>query len=396
MSAMSMNAMPTNVSLPKKASVVIVGGGIQGLCCAFYLTTFGLRDIVVLDAGYWQGGASGRNGTLIRPGFGGPEWTELFKLSCDEWSQLSRKLGENVMFTKRGYSMIAERTETAAMLERAADVHRDLGVRSHFVPQEDLRRHLPAINHRRVAATLHLPDGGVAPHHAAMKGLRVACERNGVQVFYRTAVTAFERTGGRVSAVYVGEHRIDAGSVVIAGGGHNLKLADLAGVRLDGYSMRIEAMALEPIRPLIKPALALIDSLAYFHQTSRGEVVGGTEVPERPRMSLSTDLPVMAATAKVYLEMFPQLAEVRVLRHWAGMIHVSSDFGPLLGEHPDLKDLWISAGWSYGFAGAPGAGLLLAKAIATGELDRRMQPFAVDRFDRGRPVAEAGIVLAKN
>jgi sarcosine oxidase subunit beta len=113
-------------------------------------------------------------------------------------------------------------------------------------------------------------------------------------------------------------------------------------------------------------------------------------------MSLATDLPVMASTAKVYLEMFPQLAEVRILRHWAGMIHISSDFGPLLGEHPDLKDLWISAGWSYGFAGAPGAGLLLAKAIAKGDIDRRMRPFAVDRFERGMPVAESGIVLAKS
>jgi hypothetical protein len=37
--------------------------------------------------------------------------------------------------------------------------------------------------------------------------------------------------------------------------------------------------AVEPIRPLIRPALALIDSLAYLHQTARGEVVGGVEVP---------------------------------------------------------------------------------------------------------------------
>jgi sarcosine oxidase subunit beta len=385
-----------NSPLPRKASVVIVGGGIQGLCCAFYLTTFGVRDIVVLDAGYWQGGASGRNGTLMRPGFSSPEWTELFKLSCDEWSQLSTKLGENVMFTRRGYSMIAEAEPTATMLQRAAHVHQECGVRSHMVPNQELGKHLPAINRQRVAATLHLPDGGVAPHHAAMKGLLSACQRNGVQVFYRMPVSGFDRENGRISSVHVGDHRIDADTIVVAAGAHNPSLAELAGVKLDGYSMRIEAMALEPIRPLIGPALALIDSLAYFHQTSRGEVVGGTEVPERPRMSLATDLPVMASTAKVYLEMFPQLAEVRILRHWAGMIHISSDFGPLLGEHPDLKDLWISAGWSYGFAGAPGAGLLLAKAIAKGDIDRRMRPFAVDRFERGMPVAESGIVLAKS
>jgi sarcosine oxidase, subunit beta len=170
----------------------------------------------------------------------------------------------------------------------------------------------------------------------------------------------------------------------------------MADVAIAGLSMRIEAMALEPVRALIRPAVALIDSLCYLHQTARGEVVGGTEVPERPRMSLSTDLPVLAATAKVYATMFPQLAQLRVLRQWAGLIHATPDFGPLIGEHPDLKGLWFSAGWSYGYAGGPGAGVLLAKAIATGEIDDRIKPFALDRFDRECPVHDPAVVLASH
>lgn len=291
--------------------------------------------------------------------------------------------------------MVAERDETATVLNGAAEMHKRWGVPSHLLSDRDLQSLLPAIDRRRVVAALNMPGGGVAPHHAVMKGLLAACRRQGVDIRYRTAVTGFEAGQGRISAVHVGGRRIDADTVVVASGAHNPALAQLAGVRLDGYSMRIEAMALEPTRPLIVPALALIDSLAYFHQTARGEVVGGTEVPERPRMSLRTDVPVMAAMAHVYMRMFPQLAELRILRHWAGMIHISSDFAPLLGEHPDLKDLWFSAGWSYGFAGAPGAGLVLAQAIAKGHIDPCMKPFALDRFDCGKPIAETGIVLAK-
>jgi sarcosine oxidase subunit beta len=93
------------------------------------------------------------------------------------------------------------------------------------------------------------------------------------------------------------------------------------------------------------------------------------------------------------MKLFPQLASVRILRHWTGMIHASPDFAPMLGPHPELRDLWFSASWSYGFAGAPGAGLLLAKAIATGKIDDRLTPFAVDRFDRGAPVFDSAIVL---
>jgi sarcosine oxidase subunit beta len=209
-------------------------------------------------------------------------------------------------------------------------------------------------------------------------------------------VTGIERLNARVAGVLAGGRRILADTVVVAAGGHNLILASMAEVAIAGFSMRIEAMALEPVRPLIRPAVALIDSLCYLHQTARGEVVGGTEVPERPRMSLSTDLPVLAATAKVYATLFPQLAQLRVLRHWAGLIHATPDFGPLIGEHPDLKGLWFSAGWSYGYAAGPGAGVLLAKAIATGEIDDRIKPFALDRFDRGCPVHDAAVVLASH
>jgi sarcosine oxidase subunit beta len=384
-----------SADLPNRASVLIVGGGVQGLACAFNLADYGIRDILVLDAGYWQGGASGRNGSLIRGGFSTPEWTNLFAYSNEQWAGLSRRLGHNVMFARRGYSMIAETEKTAAMFEAAIEVHRNCGVRSRMLTSRQLRSQLPAIDHRRVTATLTLRDSGVAPHHAAMKALLAACRERGVTVRYQTPVTGLERTAGRIGAVHVGDRRIEADTVAIAAGGQNLILAGMAGVALAGYAMRIEAMALEPIRPLIRPALALIDRLCYLHQTARGEIVGGVEIPERPRESLRVDLPVMTATAKVYLELFPRLAELRILRHWAGLLHVTPDFGPLMGEHPELKHLWFSAGWSYGWAGAPGAGALLAKAIAKGEIDERMRPFALDRFDRGKPIAEAAVVLAK-
>jgi sarcosine oxidase subunit beta len=382
--------------LPRTSSVVVVGAGIQGLSCAFNLAALGVKDILVLDAGYWQGGASGRNGTLIRPGFAGVEWTRFFELSWHEWTTLSKRLGHNVMFTERGYTMIAETQPTADMLGRAATIHKQHNIRSDLLSRSELEKLLPAIDRQYVTAALHQPRAGFAPHHAVMKGYLQACETNGVSVRYRTAATGFDFQNKRASGVFVGDHLVRSDSVVVAAGPQNPELAKLAGVSLDGYMMRIEAMALDPMRSLIGPALALIDSLAYLHQTSRGEIVGGTEVPERPQQTLRADVPTMAAMARIYARMFPQLAEVSILRQWAGMLHISTDFAPLLGPHPEIADLWFSAGWSYGFAGAPGAGLLLAAAIVKGDVDERMRPFSLDRFDRGKAIEEAGIVLMKN
>lgn len=382
--------------LPRTASAVIVGGGIQGLSLAFNLADLGIKDIVVLDAGYWQGGASGRNGTLIRPGFAGPEWTGLFELSWREWTTLSRRLGQNIMFTERGYTMIAETAATASMLQKATETHKRYGIASKILSQSEVERLLPALQSGHIVTALHQPRAGCAPHHAVMKGYLHACEARGVDIRYRTSVTGFEQTNRRIGGVYVGDHLIKTDTVAVAAGPQSPEVAAMARAGLDGYMLRIEAMALEPTRPLIGPALALIDSLAYFHQTARGEIVGGAEVPERPQTTLRSDVPSIAAMARIYVRMFPQLAELRILRQWAGMLHISSDFAPLLGPHPEVEGLWFSAGWSYGFAGAPGAGLLLAKAIAKDYTDERMLPFALDRFDKGKAIEEAGIVLAKN
>jgi len=378
---------------PAKASVVIVGGGYHGLSLAFNLADRGVRGVVVLDAGYFQGGASGRNGALVRGGFSSVEWTRFFGHSLDLWIGLSRKLGHNVMFTRRGYAIVAETEKSAAMCERALRVHRDVGLASVGLDTAGVRRVLPAIAADRVKAAVYFANGGTAPHHAAMKAYLAACRERGVAVRYHTPVTAIERGGGRAAGVWAGAERIDADAIVIAAGAHNPEVAGLAGVELDGHGMRIEAIAVEPMRRIIDPGIALIDRATYLHQTGRGEIVGGCELAgDKPRMTLASDLPVMAHTARHFTAMFPSLGAARILRQWPGQVHVSSDFGPLLGPHPDLADLWISAGWLYGVAGAPASGDLLAKAIVTGEIDDRMAPFAVDRRRRNRPIVEESTV----
>ena len=163
-----------------KASVAIIGGGMQGLMLAFCLAERGMKDVAVFDAGYWQGGASGRNGTMVRGGFSSPEWTRFFGHSHRLWLGLSRRLGHNVMYTRRGYAILAESDRTAAVIEESLQIQRDCGVASHPLSQDELARRIPIIAHARVRSAMIFEDGGTAPHHAVMKGLRAACEERGV------------------------------------------------------------------------------------------------------------------------------------------------------------------------------------------------------------------------
>jgi sarcosine oxidase subunit beta len=381
-------------SLPARTAVLVIGGGIQGLSIAYNLAARGERNVVVLDAGYFQGGSSGRNGTLIRGGFMSEAWTSLFALANRRWIELSRRLRRNVMFSRRGYLLIAEQQRTAARFDAAIDLHRRLGVRSRRVNLPQLATIAPAINQNTIRDAIYLPDGGVAPHQAAMMGYWEAARELGAQVRYQTPITGISRHGAQVTSVCGQDFEIECEQIVIAAGADTNTVAGLLGAAVDAHPLRIEAMALEPVRPILKPGVAFIDRLCYVSQTARGEIVGGTEVPESPQHTLASDLPSIAANARVYCDMLPCLADLRILRQWAGFLHVSPDCGPLIGLLPSFSNVWVSAGWCYGYAAAPAVGELLADAILGGRLDERLAPFALDRFMRNRPVIEGGIVVA--
>jgi sarcosine oxidase subunit beta len=377
-----------------RRKIVVVGGGIQGLAVAFNLARWSTHEILVLDAGYFQGGASGRNGTLIRGGFSSPEWTRFFARSNTLWRELSNTLGQNVMFTRRGYIIVAENAATMERLRGMRALHADVGYPSVLKSPQEIRVLEPLIEAREIAGGLHLPEGGVAPHHAVMKGYLAACKARGVTVRYGIEVTDAQRRDEMVTALRANGEWIPCDIAVLAAGAYSVAVGAALGAPVPGFPMRIEAMALEPVRPILRSAIALPDSLCYLHQTARGEIVGGAEVPERPVVSLTSDLAAMTATARAYARIMPPLGHLRILRQWAGLLHATPDWGPLIGPHPSVRNLWVSAGWSYGFAGAPAAGELLAHAILSDRVDPLIEPFAVDRFEKGRPVLEASIVLA--
>lgn len=377
-----------------RAAVVVIGGGIQGLSIAFNMARLGQKNIRVLDAGYFQGGASGRNGTLIRGGFGSPEWTEFFAHSTRLWANLSATLGENVMFTPRGYMIVAQSAATMDRMASMRDLHVSCGLASNVLNAAEVKAIEPVIRQDAIRGAVHLTTGGVAPHHAVMHGYLAAARRLGVQIDYQCPVTAVDITDGQITGIVTAQEKIACDLVVLAAGAYCNDVGQLGGIDIPGFPMRIEAMALEPVRPILKSAIALPDSLCYLHQTARGEIVGGAEVAERPQVTLKSDLPALAATARAYADVFPSFGSLRILRQWAGMLHATPDWAPLLGQHPDVGNLWLSGGWSYGFAAAPAAGDLLARAIVKGDVDTRLRPFAIDRFRRNQPIIESAIVLA--
>ena len=87
----------------------------------------------------------------------------------------------------------------------------------------------------------------------------------------------------------------------------------------------------------------------------------------------------------------PALADVTVIRQWAGMYDVTPDHQPLVGPTAQLDGWWQANGWSgRGMLLAPYLAELLATRMATGTSRPHLEMFDPDRFDPTADTAAAG------
>jgi sarcosine oxidase subunit beta len=383
----------TDRPLRDRYDVVIVGGGIQGIALGYELAKLGVTGIAVLDAAWPGAGASGRNGEMIRSAFSSVEWCRLFDHCLTRWHGLSAELDFNTLFTPAGYAVLAADEQEAQSLRDQLPRHRELGLRSEWLDAAGARAMIPAAAPELVQGALWQDHGGFAHHDAVLWGYARAAARAGVEIHADAAVEAIAVSAGRVEGVTVRGRRIATPLVVNAAGAFAREVAAMAGVALPTQRLLLEILVTESLQPFLRPAVASLALMGYCHQTSRGEFVGGTEwKAEHPSDEIGVTLEGLRDMASKWVRLFPQLAGVRVVRHWSGLVDQTPDLAPVLGPAPGVEGFVLDCGWIYGFMGAPAAELL-ARSIVDGRLDPIIEPFAVDRLYEGRLIEEGALAV---
>jgi len=101
----------------------------------------------------------------------------------------------------------------------------------------------------------------------------------------------------------------------------------------------------------------------------------------------------MEEMAAKVLPVLPPLAELRVVRQWAGLYNMSPDAQPILGEIPDLTGFYNAVGFSgHGFMLAPVTGMLMAELISGNKPHLDISLLSIDRFEKGELLREPSVV----
>jgi sarcosine oxidase subunit beta len=196
-------------------------------------------------------------------------------------------------------------------------------------------------------------------------------------------VTGIARGDSGVEGVDTDRGRIATRAVVNATDGWSTELNAMAGVAAPNRPVRREVLVTAPLRRSIEAAVTFYrPTEGWFNQTLRGEVVMGVVDPAEPSgVDQRSSWDFLRRTATLMTRKAPALADVAVIRQWAGMYDVSPDHQPLVGPTRQLEGWWQANGWSgRGMLLAPYLTELLADRFVTGVVPERLAMFDPDRF----------------
>ena len=394
--------IPAPRDLKKSYDIVIIGAGGHGLSIAYHLARYhGITDVAVLDKGYVGGGNTARNTTVIRSNYISPEAVAFYKASVEMFKNLSNELGYNQMYSQRGQLTLAHSDASVRAFVLRAETNKHLGVRSEMVDLKQIHEIVPCLNLDKnmrfpIQAGLWHRDGGTARHDAVSWGYAMRAAQMGVEIHQRTEVTGIRVDAGRVVAVQTNRGTVRCNHAVQAVAGMSSVVAKMAGIRLPIRSYPLQAMVTQPVKPFLDPLVSSAGLHAYVSQTARGElVIGGGSDPYELYSTRST-LDLKESLIAHTLELFPFIAELRLLRQWAGITDMTPDYSPIMGASP-VENYWLDAGWgTWGFKATPISGKCMAETLASEKIVPLIQPFGLDRFRTFKLGNEAGATAASH
>jgi glycine cleavage system aminomethyltransferase T/glycine/D-amino acid oxidase-like deaminating enzyme len=380
------SAADSGQRLPASQRVVIIGAGIVGNSLAYHLTKLGVGEVALIDKGPLPnpGGSTGHASNFIFPVDHSKEMTSLTLESVRQYKDL------DVMIECGGIE-IARNEERMQELTRRVASATAWGIEPvSLMSPAEVKEMVPFIDETLILGGFYTPGAGVVDSLRAATIMRERAVEAGLTVSANTEVLGIDVVRGRVKAVRTSRGDIETDRVVIACGAWSPRVARMAGASLPLTPMVHQMIDIGPA-PRFANTTAMIeypivrdmDTNMYERQEGTGLEIGSyahrpitldaDEIPSIEEAALTpTELPFTQADfdpqMEIALELMPEIVgdeSVGVKYAINGVLSVTYDGMPLLGETPEVCGLWSAAAiW---IKEGPGAGKTVAELMVHGE-----------------------------
>jgi glycine/D-amino acid oxidase-like deaminating enzyme len=425
-------------TVPARAGVVVIGGGIVGACTALFLAEKG-HSVVLCEKGRIGGEQSSRNWGWCRTMGRDAREIPLAIESLRLWRGMNQQTARETGYRQPGIVYLCETEQEIATQEQWLSEALQYQVDARLLRGSAIDALVPG-GSRLFVGAMHTPTDGRAEPSQAAPAMAEAARDKGATILTGCAVRGIETQGGRVSGVVTEKGRIACDAVVLAGGAWSRLFCGNAGVelpqlkvlgsvfrtapldgapeitaggsvfafrkRLDGgYTIARRNANVADITP---DSFRLLWQYLPTLRQNYGEVrlrLSRRFLEEwgmRRRWSLDEATPFEAVRvldpepkhatleeARTALSRaFPAFARMQVAESWAGLIDVTPDAVPVIGEVAAIPGFFLATGFSgHGFGIGPGAGRLMADLVAGDTPVVDPAPFRFSRFSEKRPAA---------
>ncbi|MCC7273641.1 MAG: FAD-binding oxidoreductase [Alphaproteobacteria bacterium] len=415
MTSPPVDPVPGTDALPAATDVVVVGGGIIGVCAALSLAEKGIATLLC-EKGVIGGEQSSRNWGFVRTSRRDPREIALSVEALRMWGQMDEKIGEKTGFVRAGALFACATEAELAANEKWLEHARPYQLGNRMVGPEETAKLLNGTT-RKWAGALFSPTDGRAEPGMAAPAIARGARRLGAKVVTGCAVRGIETSGGKVAAVVTEKGRVACKAVVLAGGAWSRLFSGNLGIDLPqlmvtgsvlrthpveggpehnvagpeygirkradgGYTMAKRNTNVTDIVPdsfrlffQFMPALRanrkylrlrfgrrFVDELRRPRRWSLDAVTPFEQVrimDPPPLESALEELKVLVARD------FPAFRDLKVAQTWGGLIDTTPDAVPVISPVEALPGFFLATGFSgHGFGIGPGAGRLVADLVA--------------------------------
>lgn len=382
------------MTLPDRAQIVVIGGGIIGCSTAYHLARDHKADVVLLEQGQLTSGSTWHAAGLVGQLRSSASITKVLKYSVDLYKRLDQETGLETGWKMSGCLRLATNQDRWIEYRRLATTAQSFGMEMELLSPQEAKAKFPLMEVDDLVGASWLPTDGQASPSDITQSLAKGARMHGARIFENTRVTGLKIKNGRILAVKTNKGDIACEKVVNCGGQWARQVGAMAGINVPLQPVKHQYVITEKLEGLSSdaPTIRDPDRRTYFKEEVGGLSFGGYEpnpqhwtmddVPNEWEFQLFDDdydhfeQHMMAAMARV-----PALEKVGIKQMINGPESFTPDGNFILGTAPECSNMFVGAGFNaFGIAAGGGAGWVLAQWVIDGEAPLDLWVVDIRRF----------------